>query len=108
MPALFDLIELIEDLPDHKLAAGARGTIVECYTDKDYEVEFTNAEGETLAFFALRSDKFVIVWEAATKKWIPYADRIASIVAKLPEQAKQEIFEVVRRIYLQQQQGVEA
>ena len=32
-PELFDIVELLVDLPENKLQVGAQGTIVECYSN---------------------------------------------------------------------------
>ena len=60
-PKLFDIVELLIDLPENNLKAGVQGTIVECYGKNAYEVEFANAEGETLALCTLSPQQFVIV-----------------------------------------------
>ena len=39
-PDLFDVVELLIDLPNQDLQAGARGAIVDVYDDDAYEVEF--------------------------------------------------------------------
>ncbi|NJR48107.1 MAG: DUF4926 domain-containing protein, partial [Hyellaceae cyanobacterium CSU_1_1] len=39
-PELFDVVELLIDLPESNLRAGVQGAIVECYQDNNYEVEF--------------------------------------------------------------------
>lgn len=49
-PELFDVIELLVDLPEDNLRAGVRGAIVECYDDHNYEVEFTNQEEKVWLF----------------------------------------------------------
>lgn len=54
-PELFDVVELLADLPELALRAGTRGAIVHCHADDTYEVEFTNTEGETLALVPLSS-----------------------------------------------------
>ncbi|MFN6272784.1 MAG: DUF4926 domain-containing protein, partial [Microcystis sp.] len=41
-PELFDLVELLVDLPEHNLIMGEQGTIVEDYNDGCYEIEFSN------------------------------------------------------------------
>ena len=41
-PELFDIIELLVDVPEYNLKVGTQGTIVECYEDQSYEIEFTN------------------------------------------------------------------
>ncbi len=37
-PELFDIVELLVDLPEDNLNIGIQGTIVECYDDNTYEV----------------------------------------------------------------------
>ena len=47
-PELFDIVELLVDVPNTKLKAGDRCAIVDKHNDRAYEVEFTNSYGETL------------------------------------------------------------
>jgi len=47
------------DLPSDSFHAGDKGAIVECYDDGNYEVEFTNEEGETLALCVLSKRVFI-------------------------------------------------
>ncbi|WP_406044928.1 DUF4926 domain-containing protein [Micromonospora sp. NBC_00898] len=56
---LFDVVELLSDLPEEQLAAGSVGTIVHVFTapEQAFEVEFTDNEGRTLTTIALRPDK---------------------------------------------------
>jgi len=56
-PDLFDVVELQSDLPEFGLRQGAQGTIVECYPDGEYEVEFDDGDDLTLAVCALPLDK---------------------------------------------------
>ena len=49
---LFDVVELIADIPEHGLNAGMRGTIIECHPDDNYEIEFINDYGETINSFS--------------------------------------------------------
>ena len=35
-PELFDVVELLVDLPEHNLRAGVQGAIVECYQDNNF------------------------------------------------------------------------
>ncbi len=44
-PELFDVVELLVNLPEADLQLGAPGAIVEQYPDQSYEVEFTNGTG---------------------------------------------------------------
>ncbi len=47
-------VVLTRDLPDHGLAAGDVGTVVDVYADgAGYEVEFTSLRGETIAVVTL-------------------------------------------------------
>jgi hypothetical protein len=82
-PELFDIVELLVDLPEDNLKAGDQGTIVECYNDNAYEIEFTNADGETTALCTLSPQQFVTVWQAKTKSWLSLAEQITTIVKNL-------------------------
>ncbi|NJK58866.1 MAG: DUF4926 domain-containing protein [Pleurocapsa sp. SU_5_0] len=46
-PELFDVVELLIDLPELNLCAGVQGAIVECDRDNNYEVEFSNSDSTT-------------------------------------------------------------
>ncbi len=78
MPDLFDIVELIEDIPERGLRAGMQGTIVECHSNNAYEVEFTNEQGETLDFLALYPNQFIVVWRAKAKDWVPLAEQVTN------------------------------
>lgn len=66
-PKLLDVVELLVDLPEQKISAGNQGAIVDVYPDEHYEVEFTNADGETLALVTLPRDRFIVVWQSETQ-----------------------------------------
>jgi len=93
MPDLFDVVELTVDMPDRDLRAGMQGVIVHRHSGDVYEVEFTNEVGETLDFLALRPEQFIVVWRARTKKWVPISERIARLMAYLPEEAGKEVLD---------------
>jgi hypothetical protein len=57
--SLFDIVELREDLPQFDLKRGAQGTVVECYSDGEFEVEFVDEDGETIALCALPPEKII-------------------------------------------------
>ena len=82
-PELFDIVELLIDLPKNDLKAGIQGTIVECFDKNFYEVEFANSEGETLALCTLSLQQFVIVWQAKTKRWLSSTGKINAIAKNL-------------------------
>ena len=98
-PELFDVIELLVDLPEENLCAGVRGAIVECYENGKYEVEFTNEEGETLALSTLSSEEFIIVWKAKTKRWLSVSEKIAAAINHLSEERQREVLDFARSLY---------
>ena len=87
-PELFDVIELIVNLPAVNQFVGSQGTIVECFDDGKYEIEFTNEDGETIAQCALSSDKFIVVWQSKTKQWVSISDKINAVIDNLSEDRK--------------------
>ena len=98
-PELFDIIELLTDLPSHSLCAGDRGAICEKYDNSQYEVEFTNSDGESIAVVALSIDSFVVVWRSTSKTWVPIAEKIQAIVSALPEENLSKVFEFARSVH---------
>lgn len=62
-PHLFDVIELIVDLPEEGLKKGDIGAIVEVFhtPDEAFEVEFLNKDGTERATCVLGRDKFKIL-----------------------------------------------
>ena len=85
-PQLFDVIELLVDLPESNLRLGARGAIVDCYSDGNYEVEFSDRDGETIALCTLSSNQFVTIIEwgvIAFAKWINPEANLAIALLKL-------------------------
>jgi hypothetical protein len=97
-PELFDVVELLQDLPNQNLQIGDRGAIVDEYESGFYEIEFTNKGGETLALATLSSEKFVVVWRSVTQKWVSMADKIEALLAGLPEETCLEVFNFVRLV----------
>jgi hypothetical protein len=97
-PELFDVIELLVDLPEYNLSAGNQGAIVECYNDTQYEVEFTNSDGETLALSTLSSEQFIVVWKANKKNWLSVSEQVADIIVHLPEERQREVLNFARSL----------
>uniref|UniRef100_B8HZP9 DUF4926 domain-containing protein n=1 Tax=Cyanothece sp. (strain PCC 7425 / ATCC 29141) TaxID=395961 RepID=B8HZP9_CYAP4 len=104
-PALFDVVELLINLPEHNLQAGAQGAIVEQYPDQRYEVEFTNLDGETTALVTLPLEQFFVVWRAASKTWVPLTEKIEALVQVLPEETRLEVFDFARFVYSRRAQS---
>jgi hypothetical protein len=102
-PELLDVIEVLVDYPEHHVQAGMQGTIVHCYQDNAFEVEFVNEEGETTALFPMLSAQFIVVWKASTKQWLPAEEQAADLVSHLPEEAKQEVLDFARFLHTRKQ-----
>lgn len=98
-PELFDVVELLIDLPESNLRAGVQGAIVECYQDNNYEVEFSNSDGETLALCNLSARQFVVVWSAKTKTWLTVSERVAAILNNLDHHRQEEVLDFARFLY---------
>lgn len=97
-PELFDIVELLIDLPKSNLRAGTQGTIVECYGNNAYETELANSEGKTIALCTLSDQNFIIVWQAKTKSWLSLAEKITAIVNKLDTEKQAQVFQFVRSL----------
>jgi Domain of unknown function (DUF4926) len=104
-PELFDVVELLVNLPEHGLQVGAQGAIVEQYADQSYEVEFTNGQGETIALVVLQPRQFMVVWRSQTKAWVSVAERFEALVATLPEETLLEVFDFARFVHSQRLAG---
>ena len=105
-PELFDVIELLVGLPENNLQAGAKGAIVEIYSNQHYEIEFTNNEGETLTHLALPATQFVVVWKAVTKTWVPLTDKLQALITQLSEEKRREVLDFALFIHSQKQDGM--
>ena len=84
-PELFDIVELRVNLSEANRVIGDRGTIVECYTDEDFEVEFATKSGETISLCTLPRQQFVVVWQSATQQWLPIREDYDQLKGKLFE-----------------------
>ena len=58
---LLDVIALLKDLPGKNLRKGQVGTIVEMYDNKNFEVEFCNKKGETIALLRLNTKDVLLL-----------------------------------------------
>ncbi|NUO83464.1 DUF4926 domain-containing protein [candidate division KSB1 bacterium] len=63
-PDLFDVVELQEDSPEFEMQRGAQGAMVECYSDGEFEVEFVDEDGQTLALCGLPPEKIAALSSA--------------------------------------------
>lgn len=101
---LFDTVELLINLPEYNLHAGMQGAIVETYDDEHFEVEFINKAGETEQICVLMPEQFIVVWQNATKEWVPITDQMTQLVARLDEMKQHEILDFGRFLRIRQQQ----
>jgi hypothetical protein len=58
---LYDVVALLDDLPEHRLVRGQVGTIVMVHRPDVYEVEFTDNDGHTYAMLALSSQHMMLL-----------------------------------------------
>ncbi len=109
-PKLFDTVEVVIDVPKSELPepqipgaelrVGDRGAIVEVLGNHEaFLVEFVDDEGHTYFFTDLKPETFVIVWQDATREYVPLAEQIADLAARLPDSAAQSIADFARFQY---------
>jgi hypothetical protein len=58
---LLDVIALLADKPDSRLARGQVGTIVEVLAEDVFEVEFCDRDGRTIAVAELHGSDFLVL-----------------------------------------------
>lgn len=59
---LYDVVALLEDLPEHALKRGQVGTLVEEWEPGVFEVEFADTSGITYAMVALRENQLMTLY----------------------------------------------
>lgn len=64
--SLFDVVTLLQDLPEQGLHAGMRGAVIDVYTTPAtaYEVEFCDTLGRTIAQLALSPEQLQLAVDA--------------------------------------------
>jgi hypothetical protein len=69
-PKEYDVVRLINPLPDYDLPAGSKGTVVMEFAktsggavQRQYEVEFVDDDGVTLALATVLQDDLEVVWQ---------------------------------------------
>lgn len=66
---LLDVVALLKSIPAQHLKAGQVGTIVEIFGDDDFEVEFVDKQGRTIAMLPLKKkDLLVLQYELEQSK----------------------------------------
>lgn len=65
---LYDVVALLEDVPEHNLKRGQVGTLVEEWEPGVFEVEFADPNGVTYALVALRVEQLMVLhWHLLEK-----------------------------------------
>jgi hypothetical protein len=54
-------VAILKEMPQHRVLSGQVGTIVEILSDVDYEVEFSDINGETIAEFSVSADDLLLL-----------------------------------------------
>ena len=63
---LLDVVALTEEILEHNLHEGEIGTIVECYPNDCFEVEFVAQDGHTYALVTVRRDQLIALKQKKT------------------------------------------
>lgn len=58
---LLDTVAILKEMPQHRVLLGQVGIIVEILSDVDYEVEFSDKYGLTIAVFAVSADDLLLL-----------------------------------------------
>ena len=61
MVKLYDVVALTANMPDHGLARGQVGTVIQEWEPGVFEVEFSNQNGVSYAMVALRADQLMVL-----------------------------------------------
>ncbi len=94
---VFDVVELIEDMPGHGLSSGMQGTILDVYAEgQAFEVEFSDQDGTPLAILAVNREQFLVVWRARTRQWVSLADKTAELVSRMPTAVGVQVLDFAR------------
>jgi hypothetical protein len=68
---ILDVVALVEDLPEQNLRRGEVGTVVDCWKDGTFEVEFSDDTGEPYSFIALNAEKlFPLYYRRREAAWL--------------------------------------
>jgi len=98
VPELFDVVELLVTLPESNLHVGVRWAIVDCYADGNYEIEFSDRSGETIALRTLSSQQFLVVWNAKEGRWLSVSELLAGMVERLSDERQKQVLEFARSL----------
>ncbi|WP_333157688.1 MULTISPECIES: DUF4926 domain-containing protein [unclassified Microcoleus] len=72
--------------------------MVDCYDDGNYEIEFSDRSGETIALYTLSTEQFLVVWKSKERRWLSVSELLAAIVERLCDERQQQILELPRSV----------
>jgi hypothetical protein len=98
-PKLFDIIELLVDVPEYNLKVATQGAIVECYEDQSYEIEFANFQCKTELTCALSEKQFIVVWQAASQTCLSISNKAEVLINLLSNNDQTKVLEFARSLY---------
>ena len=58
---LLDVVALLKEVPEKKMLRGQIGTVIERYTDTEFEVEFSDNNGKTISMLTLSTDEIMLL-----------------------------------------------
>ncbi|TAF72593.1 MAG: DUF4926 domain-containing protein [Bacteroidetes bacterium] len=56
-----DIVALLKEMPEKKLMKGQIGTVVEKYSETEFEIEFSDNKGKTIALLTLHSNQLMLL-----------------------------------------------
>ena len=95
---VFDGIELLVDLPELNLNAGARGEIVNAHRDGTCEVKFSDRQGKPIGLCTLSSEQFALVWREETEHSLSLREELTATFDRLSEEHQQQVLEFARSL----------
>ncbi len=58
---VLDVVALLKEKPENKLLRGQIGTVVERYSDTEFEVEFSDNNGKTISMLTLATEEVMLL-----------------------------------------------
>ena len=56
-----EVVALLKEMPQHNLLRGQIGTVVEKYTETDFEIEFSDNGGKPIAMLLLNTEDIMLL-----------------------------------------------
>ncbi|WP_333433368.1 DUF4926 domain-containing protein, partial [Microcoleus sp. MON2_D5] len=68
------------------------------YDDGNYEVEFSDRSGETIALCTLSTEQFLVVWKSKERRWLSVSELLAAMVGRLSDERQIQVLELARSL----------